>query len=83
MSWKSANDNGCPCHNCEKREPGTGCHDRCEDFRKWKNAQQELKDKEKKRIGVNTMSDSKKKAIWKKQVMARRYGHGGTRDKND
>ena len=81
MGWRIASDNGCPCKDCEDRIPG--CHDRCCDFRDWKKAQEELKEAERKRVGVNTMSDSKKKALWKKQVRARRYGHGGIRDKSD
>ena len=80
--WRSRN-NGCPCYECEKREPMTGCHDRCTDYKAWKATQEELKAADKKRRGVNTMSDAKRKALSRKAMRVKRYGHGSTRDKNE
>ena len=80
--WRSKN-NGCPCYLCEKRKPGTGCHDKCEEFKAWKAGQEELKAEERKQHGVNTMSDAKRKALARKAVRVKRYGHGGIRDKNE
>ena len=63
-------DNGCPCKGCTERKPGTGCHDRCEQFKAWK--EKEEKKKEAKREAESTViiSDAKRKAIWRSQ----RYG---------
>ena len=65
MGWKDERDNKCPCKGCDKREPGTGCHDRCEAYQKWKASEQELKEEAKRLNGINTMSDAKKKALWR------------------
>lgn len=78
--WRSKN-NGCPCKDCEDRIPG--CHDRCADYKAWKATQEELKAADKKRRGVNTMSDAKRKALSRKAMRVKRYGHGGIRDKSD
>lgn len=72
MDWKKTRDNGCPCKGCKKREPGTGCHDRCEEYQRWKEAERKLKEEEKRVHGINTMSDTKRKAIWKASLYRNR-----------
>ena len=31
-----------PCHGCTKRKPGTGCHDRCEEYKAFRKELDEL-----------------------------------------
>ena len=71
----------CPCYGCEDRQPGTGCHDRCERYKAWKGKEDEKKKARREESAVVPMSDAKRKAIWR----SKRYGrsqwntHNGTK----
>lgn len=79
MAWNRTNNNGCPCKDCQDRQPGTGCHDRCEKFQAWRKKLDERNEEERReRNSCDVMSDAKKKAMWKKQNWKRRYGQGRT-----
>ncbi len=62
MSYK----NDSPCHGCEDRAPGTGCHSKCERYKAWKqeldNKNRYLREERDKRI---TMSEQNKRAMWR------------------
>lgn len=63
-------DRGCPCKGCDDRQPGTGCHDKCERYKMWKEKEDEKKAMMRKDYDAVPMSDAKRKAIWQSQ----RYG---------
>ena len=66
MSFNNRNVNGdCPCKDCDIHT--VTCHVVCQRYNNWKKELEIKKEEDKKRRGsVNTMSDAKKKAIWRK-----------------
>jgi len=66
LGWNRSNVGPCPCKDCEERYPA--CHDQCGKFREFR------KEIDRKRIAEQTaressdiLSESKKRAIWRKQ----------------
>ena len=64
---KTTRNKGCPCRkDCGNRH--AGCHAECEDYKKWRSdldAKNAAIKKEKERY--NTLSESAKKKMWRKQ----------------
>lgn len=72
MSFNRENSSGCPCRGCPDRQPGTGCHDRCERFKAWRVKVDKKNEAERAYHQSNdTMSESKKREMWRKK----RYSH--------
>lgn len=70
----------CPCNGCEDRAPGTGCHDTCKKFWKWR-LNYLMRKQEDDRNNTNTMSDHLKHFIWRSRRYGRRVKHiKGTRN---
>lgn len=77
----NVNSSECPCCGCKDRKPGTGCHDRCEQYLKWKKDLTE-RNKSVHLRNVNYMSDQKQRAIWRSQRYSRRKTYN-IEDKNN
>ena len=77
MSFNRDNNKGCPCAGCKDRVVEPNCHMTCEPFLKWR---QDKDDENKaKRMGeVSTMSETKKRAIWKKMRYSRQVRFNNT-----
>jgi len=61
---------GCPCKDCEHRT--MTCHGVCTKYSEWKKQEDEKKKaRDADRERFNTMSDAKKKAIWRKMRYSR------------
>ena len=58
------NVTGCPCKDCEKRNPG--CHDRCEMFAQWK-AEMEKRKKAERLLTEHTINETAVREIWRKK----------------
>lgn len=70
MAFNRSNSRGCPCKDCEKRT--LTCHGFCEAYAEWKKAEAAIKEaREKERQRFNTMSDAKKKEIWRRNRYSR------------
>ena len=77
MSFNNKDSNGskCPCKDCERRT--MTCHGVCREYQDWKKeveARNAIRNADRKRF--DTMSESKKKAIWRKL----RYDRRGPRN---
>lgn len=72
MDFNRASSHGCPCRGCTDRQPGTGCHDRCERFQAWRKKLDERNKKERQFHQSNdTMSEDKKKHLWRSKRYSR------------
>ena len=58
--------------DCTERQPGTGCHDRCEKYKAWQEKESRRKEAMRKENEGIPMSDAKRKAIWRSQRYSRK-----------
>jgi len=73
-------DKECPCERaCPERNPE--CHGKCERYNQWRRKKdEELALKNKRHVSSDTMSDAKKRAIWKKMRTSRKVHYNKGRD---
>ena len=73
MSFNNdSSNNDCPCYRCTERVAEPNCHPTCDRYLKWqkkKAAQNDAARKEKQKN--NTMSDAKRRILWKNKRYAR------------
>lgn len=71
MAFNRYGPGDCPCKDCDIHT--VTCHVVCQKYGQWKKEkEEEKKAREADRQRFNTMSDAKKKAIWKKMRYAQR-----------
>ena len=75
MTFNKENKSKCPCYGCTKRVADPNCHPTCEEHLAWKKQNDARKEAEREfhRKNDNTMSDNKKRAIWR----SKRYSRQG------
>ena len=79
MSINRSNSNVCPCQGCHDRVPDPNCHGTCERYKAWRAKLDTINEAERKHHQNNdTMSDAKKKAVWR----SRRYSRQLTYSKS-
>lgn len=72
MDFNREFNHGCPCKGCEDRIPEPNCHGTCEKYKEWRAKLDKHNQAVRSRHKNNdTMSDSKKKAIWRSQRYSR------------
>ena len=78
MSWNRTRNNNCPCQGCTDRYPACSAHCEKEEFKVWKEKTAKAKEAEKKyKESLGTLSDAKKKMLWRKQRYRTRSYHSG------
>ena len=72
INFTRRNIDDCPCDGCTERYPA--CHDYCEDkYKPWKKKKDEERERERQyRMSLDTMSESKKRELWKNNRYQRR-----------
>lgn len=72
MAFNRANSNGCPCKECGERVAEPNCHMTCGKYIAWQGKMGSIKEAERKHHESNdTMSDAKKRALWKSKRYSR------------
>lgn len=74
MDFNMENSHGCPCDGCtEETGRHPGCHDHCEDrYKPWRKKLDEKNEAKRKYEESNyTMSDDKKRALWRSKRYSR------------
>lgn len=79
MGWHD-NNSGCPCNGCGDLVPEPNCHGYCERYIAWSAVQHEKNEvARKERLNQDTISDAKKRALWRKKRYSRNARNWNTK----